>query len=123
MPILISASTEALSGTVTYTNNSGSNATLTIAAGASIFIDGVELDPSAGIGVLIKNEALAAHNGAYSINAYNGGVSDTVLERIDTQFLEPYAIATGVNNIGTIWFVPNIVGTIGTDPVVFIRAG
>lgn len=122
------ASTTAL--TVTYANGaSGVGATLTNAGAQAAFsLDGGS--PTAGMRVLIKDQASTLQNGVYTVTDVGSGATNWILTRavdfdtpteINNSGIVP--VTSGTANIATGWLETATITTIGTDPIVFIQFG
>lgn len=108
-------------GTVTYNNGTaGVGATLTLSVALTV-LDGYTL--ATGDRVMVKNEATAANNGVYTINAAKTVLTratdcDTPAELNGGDF---FFIQNGTVLDNTGWVVIDPVTTIGTTPVVFAQ--
>lgn len=106
-------------GTVTYNNGTaGVGATLTLSVAMPV-LDGYTL--ATGDRVIVKNEATAANNGVYTINAAKTVLTratdaDTTAELNGGDF---FFVQNGTVNDNTGWVVVDKVTTVGTTPVVF----
>jgi len=111
----------ATGGTITYNNGtSGVGATLTT-TGSYTTIDGVNV-ATAGLRILVKNEANAAHNGIYTYT------SSTVITRATDYNSVPEVeagdfvfVTGGTSYDNTGWAQTSTVTTMGTDPIEFTQ--
>lgn len=121
------ATAAVLPNSPTYSNGaSGVGATLTAGANAAIVVDGVTA--SSGNRVLVRNQASALQNGAYTVTTVGSGAAAWVLTRA-TDFDTAgemtagsyFAVTSGAVNTNKSFVLQTTVVTVGTDAVNFTQ--
>lgn len=121
------ATTAALPSLVYSNGSSGVGATLTGVAFGALSVDGSS--PAVGNRVLVKNQASALQNGAYSVTATGNVAAVFVLTRV-TDFDQSaemdegssFFVLNGTVNADTIWSLTSTVPvTVGTNSISFVQ--